>query len=165
MELFHLIENRASIRRYKPLPIEDEKLRQILHAMRRAPSAVNRQAWLFYAVISPDVKAELAKATQFDWLNNAGAVIAVCGTDCGVMTNGHRSDTVDLSIAMTFGMLAAEDLKLGSCWLAHYEEPQVKAILGLPEDHSVAALLTVGYADEAPAPRPRKPLEDVIRIL
>jgi len=165
MEFFDIVEKRASVRRYQPKPIESEKLDRILQAMRRAPSAVNRQEWIFCAAVSPEIKAQLAQLTKFDWVNQAGAVIAVCGTDCGMMTNSHRSDTVDLSIALTFGMLAAEDLGLGSCWIAHYTEPEIKAILGLPEEYSVASILTVGYPDEAPAPRPRKPLSDIVRIL
>lgn len=165
MELFDVIEKRASVRRYQPKPLENEKLQRILGAMRRAPSAVNRQKWIFCAAVSPEIKAQIAQATSFDWVNNAGAIIAVCGTDCGMMTNSHRSDTVDLSIALTFGMLAAEDLGLGSCWIAHYEEPALRAILGLPEECSVASILTVGYPDESPAPRARKPLEDIVRIL
>lgn len=165
MALLSLIEKRTSVRRYESRAIEGEKLDAILEAMRRAPSAGNRQAWLFYVAKSDAVKERLAQATGFDWVKNAGAIIAAVGTDCGVMTNGHRSDTVDLSIAMSFGMLEAADLGLGTCWLAHYEEPAVRDILGLPGEYSVAALLSVGYAAETPAPRDRKPLEDVVRIL
>lgn len=165
MELLQLIEKRTSIRKYQDKPIEQEKMDKILEAMRRAPSAVNRQAWLFYVITSPEMKARMAEVTQLKWVESAGAIIAVCGTDCGVMSNGHRSDTVDLSIAMSFAMLEAEDLGLGSCWIAHYEEPPMRAALGLPEAYSVASIMTIGYADEAPAPRSRKPVDEIVRYL
>jgi len=53
MEFFDIVEKRASVRRYQPKPIESEKLDRILQAMRRAPSAVNRQEWIFCAAVSP----------------------------------------------------------------------------------------------------------------
>jgi len=165
VEFLDLVEQRASVRRYQPRPIEEEKLNRILQAMRRAPSAVNRQEWIFCVALSPEVKTQIARATKFDWVAAAGAIIAVCGTDCGMMTNSHRSDTVDLSIALTFGMLAAHNEGLGACWIAHYEESEFKAILGLPPECSVASILTVGYPDESPAPRARKPLSDIVRFL
>lgn len=165
MELLDLMESRVSVRKYRCAEVEPEKLNKVLEAMRRAPSAGNRQKWLFYVAKTPEAKARLAAVTQFPWVGDAGAVLAAVGTDCGVMTNGHRSDTVDLSIAMSFGMLEATALGLGTCWIAHYEEPDARQALGLPEDYSVAALMTLGYPDEAPDPRPRKPLEEVVRTV
>lgn len=165
MTLLPLIQQRTSIRKFIPEPLSPEKLDNILEAMHRAPSAGNRQAWLFYVATSTQAKRRLAEITGFEWIYNAGAIIAVCGTDCGVMTNGHRSDTVDLSIAMSFGMLEAADLQLGTCWLAHYEEPAVRTVFGLPDTCSIAALMPVGRPGEAPAPRPRKPLSDIVRMV
>lgn len=165
MELLDLIEHRVSVRKYRRVDLEPEKLSKVLEAMRRAPSAGNRQKWLFYVAKTPESKARLATVTQFPWVSDAGAVLAVVGTDCGVMTNGHRSDTIDLSIAMSFGMLEATALGLGTCWIAHYEEADARKALELPADYSVAALMTLGYPDEAPALRPRKPLEEIIRTV
>ena len=43
MKFRELIEARYSVRAYKPDPVEDEKLQQVLEAARMAPTAVNRQ--------------------------------------------------------------------------------------------------------------------------
>lgn len=163
MDMLELIGKRVSIRKYRNHLVEAEKLDKVLEAMRLAPSAGNRQKWLFYAVTSAEKKEKLAEATGFAWLKDAGAVLAAVGTDCGVMTNGHRSDSIDLSIAMSFGMLEATALGLGTCWIAHYEEPDARSVLELPEEYSVAALMTLGYPGEAPSPRPRKPLDEIVR--
>jgi nitroreductase len=37
-------------------------------------------------------------------------------------------------------------------------------ILDIPEEVRVPAMFTLGYADESPSPRPRKPLKDIICI-
>lgn len=44
MEVFEAINNRRSIRKYKPSTVPDEHLKRMLEAARLAPSAANRQA-------------------------------------------------------------------------------------------------------------------------
>ena len=43
MQFSELIQKRYSVRAYKPDPVEDEKLQQVLEAARLAPTAANRQ--------------------------------------------------------------------------------------------------------------------------
>ena len=43
MEFSEVIKTRYSVRAYKPDPVEDEKLAQVIEAARLAPTAVNRQ--------------------------------------------------------------------------------------------------------------------------
>ena len=43
MNFMELLQKRYSVRAYKPDPVEDDKLHQVLEACRLAPSAANRQ--------------------------------------------------------------------------------------------------------------------------
>ena len=43
MDFSELIQRRYSVRAYKPDPVEDGKLAQVLEAARLAPTAANRQ--------------------------------------------------------------------------------------------------------------------------
>ena len=63
---------------------------------------------------------------------------------------------------MSFMLLQAEAEGLGMCWLGHFYADKVKEVLGIPEDYIVVAVSPLGYADEDPAPKPRKAAEDVI---
>jgi len=45
MKLLEAIENRKSIRRFKPDPLSRVMLEEILQAAMRAPSAINTQPW------------------------------------------------------------------------------------------------------------------------
>ena len=72
---------------------------------------------------------------------------------------------VCITIAMSFAMLEAHELGLGTCWMANYTEPELRAALGLPDDISVVAIMPVGYADEDPAPKPRKPVDEIVRYI
>ena len=44
-EILKNIADRRSVRRYKDMPVEDDKLMTILEAGRQAPSGHNRQPW------------------------------------------------------------------------------------------------------------------------
>ncbi len=68
----------------------------------------------------------------------------------------------NIAIAITHILLKATDLGLGSCWLGAFDEDKVKAIAGLDGRYGVTALLAIGFADQAPDPRPRIPVEDLL---
>lgn len=57
------ITDRRSIRKYKNIPLEEEKIKDILQAALLAPSAKNRQPWKFI-VYQGDAKEQLVKAME-----------------------------------------------------------------------------------------------------
>ena len=84
-------------------------------------------------------------------------VIAACSTESDQkMPCGQYAYTVDLSIALSFMVLQATELELGTCWLGAFNEDNVKNILNIPDNIRVVGMITIGYSDEKPDPRPRK---------
>ena len=69
--------------------------------------------------------------------------------------------TLDCSIASTYLHLGTFALGLGSCWVGSFDPDMATEIVGCPEGTRVVTVVTAGYADEDPAPRSRKALEDV----
>jgi len=69
---------------------------------------------------------------------------------------------INVTIATEHIVLAAAALGLGTCWIRAFDAGRAEQILGLPEDVTVLALLTVGYPDEAPPARPRRRLEEIL---
>jgi nitroreductase len=64
-------------------------------------------------------------------------------------------------------LLAAEAKGYGACWMcapltAQYE---LCELLNVSAPWSIAAIIPIGVPDEAPAPRPRKPLEEVFTVI
>jgi nitroreductase len=70
--------------------------------------------------------------------------------------------TLNAAIAIEHIVLRAVDLGLGSCWIMMFDSAKTKTMLGLDDRYDVVALLPIGYPDQAPAARPRLPLEDLI---
>ncbi|MDP2871885.1 MAG: nitroreductase family protein [Bacillota bacterium] len=157
MDVLTAIKTRRSIRKYKDVPVPEDKLAQVLEAGRAAPSAGNRQPWRFLVVTDPETRKRLVPAARNqEFVGQAGAVIVACAPDPSL-----KWHMVDVAIALDHMTLAAHELGLGTCWVGAFEPDQVRQLLGIPEEVKVVALLPLGVPDMEGTPRPRKPAEEV----
>jgi nitroreductase len=68
----------------------------------------------------------------------------------------------NVAIAIEHIVLRALDFGLGSCWVSMIDEQKIKDIFGWGNHIHVVALLPLGYPDEAPAPRKRRTVEEIM---
>jgi nitroreductase len=164
MEVFEAISKRKSIRKYQDKGIEDYKLDKILESARIAPSAANRQEWKFIVVKNQQTRDKLVEAANGQkFVGQAPVTIVACSTESErVMPCGQYAYTVDLSIAVSFMILEATELGLGTCWLGAYNEDAVKEILDIPEEITTVAMFTLGYADDGSVSTPRKAIDEIV---
>ena len=47
-------------------------------------------------------------------------------------------------------MLQAESMGLATCWVAYFEQNDLRPILNVPPDKYILAVIPVGYTDEQP---------------
>jgi len=181
------IQKRRSIRKFKPDPVPDELIEQILEAGRLAPSGTNRQPWRFQIVKEGDLKNRLMEEAIMGNPQVAQApVVIVCGSELLTFVKGHKlappgseyfgadSDSWDdlkqflpdahmyTAIAVEHMALMATALGLGTCWVQRVRFGKMAQILGWPRHIVVLTLLVIGYPDEDPPPRPRMPLEQIL---
>jgi len=90
------IEKRRSIRKYKPDPIPDEYIEEILNSARLSPSGCNAQPWRFKIVKQTDVKTKLAQAAYNQSFIATAPVVIVCCADIQGYLNGTVSGIQDL---------------------------------------------------------------------
>jgi nitroreductase len=90
------IEKRRSIRKYKPDPIPDEFVTELLHAARLAPSGCNAQPWRFKIVKEPEIKVRLARAAYRQLFIAEAPVVMVCCADIRGYIDGSSSGAQDL---------------------------------------------------------------------
>ncbi len=171
------IQSRRSIRKYKAdQKVEDAKLQEILESARIAPSGSNTQPWHFVVVQSDENRQQVANVSHDQqWMMGAPVHIA-CVADISprvensadlkvneISTEFELKQAIrDVTIATEHMVLAAESLGLGTCWVAWFTQDQIRPVLNIPENQFVVAVLTIGYPDEAPQPRPRKAMSDII---
>ena len=164
MTIYDLISARRSIRAYRPDPVPEDVLARILEAGRLAPSARNRQAWRFHVVRDPGLRASLVAACREQrFVGEAPLVLVMTTTDNAEMSCGQPAGTIDCSIALSYMMLAAQAEGIGSCWLGAFSAEAVSELLGLEEGELPVAISPLGYPDQAPAARPRRALDEILR--
>lgn len=167
MDVFEAIKNRRSIRKYQERDIEEEKLERILEAARLAPSARNRQEWRFIIVKDRTKREELVKEAsphQLFMLQAPIIIVAYVLDKDYIMRCGVPAHYIDVAIALTHIHLQAVEEGLGTCWIGSFYQDKVKKVLNLPEEAEIIQLMTLGYPDENPDPRPRLPLNEIVRF-
>jgi nitroreductase len=165
-----VIYERESVRDYDPnKSVDKETLDQILEAGRMAPSANNRQPWLFLLISSPENLKRIKECYDKEWYKNALHVLVVVGDKSAawVRQDGYNAIETDLTIAMDHLILAAGNLGVGTCWIANFDDNKLRETLQLNEDQVVFALTPLGYPHNGYQKRKkiRKPIEEVVRYM
>lgn len=169
------IETRRSIRKYIDKPVENEKITELLESARLAPSGNNTQPWHYIVVKSDEMRHKVMEASHNQkWMLTA-PVFIVCVADarCRIkedidiyLDDNSPQDEIkriirDTSISAGYILLQANNLGLGTCWVAEFTQEEIRPVLNIPSDKFVVGVLTVGYPNENPEFRPRKKLEDI----
>ena len=144
------IFHRTSVRKFKDIPVEQEKIDLLMKAAMQAPSAGNQQPWEFYIVENKDIIQKLSKTSPYaGCLADAPLAILVCAKK-----EGRWPDYIyiDCSIACENLWLEADELGLGAVWLgiAPLKERMqaVEEIISMPENLEAFALFAAGYPDQ-----------------
>ncbi|MCE5192689.1 MAG: nitroreductase family protein [Candidatus Cryosericum sp.] len=160
------IAKRYSVRHYQDRPVEDDKLAEVLEAARLAPSGSNLQPWKLVVVRDrATIRAMVHAVGGQQFVEQAPVLLVGCKNGKGYNV-GHRYDgeIIDIAIALDHATLQAASMGLGTCWLGNYDGNEVRAILNIPSENPVVAILALGYPDETHPhrPRPRKPLSELV---
>ena len=155
MEFRNCVENRRSIRSFRPDPVRREDILYCLDAARLSPSSLNCQPWRFVVLDDPQLKNRAASYISNPLLKSnlharqAPVLIAVV-SDLSENPNPLYRTAVkkfgmyqyDLGAAVQTLCLAAADLGLGSC--------------------IICLVVALGYPDGDPAAsRERLSLEEI----
>jgi len=165
-EVLNAIKSRRTIRRFKPDPIDEEKLQMILETGRWAPSFSNLQPWKFIVTKDQNLKNGLDKASResvlHSGINEAPVVILVC-----VDRRIDPLHAIEAGAAATQNMaLAAHSLGLGVGWIGVWgteAENAIQKLFQLPETTRIVSILPIGHPAESPTGN-RKPLEGFIQF-
>ena len=172
MTVMQAIEARRSIRHYTDQPVTDEELLAVLEAGRLAPSARNLQGWHFTAVRDASLRGALCTACNGQQMvAEAPAALVVWADGERMMGCGQSAATIDCSIALSFMLLRATELGLGSLYVqgavramrGTAQEAKLRALLNLPEGFTPVGSAAVGYCSEQLSPR-TAPKNDVTKV-
>ncbi|MCL1845830.1 MAG: nitroreductase family protein [Defluviitaleaceae bacterium] len=167
-----IIKTRRSIRKFKPAPIAEEKIRAMLEAAMLAPSACNTRPWRFIAITSREMLDKLASVHPYaKMLQTAPLCIAIVALPKTQIRDDGLPEGFfpqDCGAATQNILLQAEAMGLGTCWCGVYpKEATQKAVtdaLKVPDDEIPFCLIAVGEREESPDSRGKYEEERVTRI-
>jgi nitroreductase len=168
MDVFEAIKKRRSIRAFKGGDVSPETVEKLVEAARWAPSAGNIQPWEFIIVRKPEIKKRLAEAALSQaFIEEAPVVIVVCADENrSAIGYGVRGKTLyciqDTAAAIQNIHLTALSLGLSTCWVGAFKEEEARQILNVPRGVRPVAIIPVGYANESPSPRKRRPINEIV---
>ncbi|WP_238918670.1 nitroreductase family protein [Clostridium sp. YIM B02555] len=169
-EAKNFIRTRRSIRSYKNIPVEREKLLQLVDVAHLAPTASNSQG-VSFLIVDDKKRIELAVEECINWFDSNETLSKMLNG----MISGYKKNKVDTilrdapSIILTLAdkdfrngrensilslsylELYAPSLGLGSCWAGIFEicalndnSPMYK-LFNIPENKKITGVVMVGY--------------------
>ena len=179
MDTLELIRHHRSIRRYRPDPIPDDLLTEVLDAGVRASSSGNMQTYSIIVTRDRALREQLYEPhMEQEMVLDAPALLTFCA-DFRRMRHWLRLSAapdnfdnfmsfmiaaIDATLVSQNVALAAEARGLGLCYmgstLAHCD--QIGRILQLPPGVFPIVGYSLGWPDEDPAPRDRLPLSGLV---
>jgi nitroreductase len=168
MELSEAIAKRRSVRTYKKQDLPQGTVEKLVEAAHLAPSAGNVQPWEFVVASTQEARQMLSNAAYGQKsLQEASVVIVVCVDEKRAAESyGVRGKTLyciqDTAAAIENILLTACALRLGTCWVGAFKEEDVRVVINAPKQMRPVALIPVGYPNELPAAKSRRPVSEVI---
>ena len=167
MEFEKLIEQRYSVRNFKPDHLPQDVVDKIISAGHKAPTGCNYQPQRILVLNTDESVQKLKQCTKCHF--DAPCAMLVCHNKDESWTrkyDGALSSPVDAVIVSTHMMLSAHDNGVGCCWVMHFDPFAMKTTFNLPDDVEPDALLVRGYPSDESKPLglhfESRPVEDVV---
>lgn len=190
METLQAIAERRSIRKFKHQDVPRAAVEAVLQAALQAPSGKNRQPWRFVVVTGDEKRVQMIRVMRAG-IEEAKAQGVATGTaimTARVMEGApvtifvfnplgqhpwtqhsigqtflEAVDTQSIGAAIQNMLLAAQDMGLGTLWMCDVWSAYEQLAAWLGEPGQLVAAVALGYPDEQPPARPRRPLSEVAR--
>lgn len=167
-QLYELARDRFSCRAYSQRPVEKDTLLAVLDVARLAPSACNKQPWLFLIADSDELRNAIFDSYNREWIRTAPEFIVACGVHDEAWhrgCDGKDHTDVDLSIAIEHICLAATAMELATCWVCNFDPAKISEAFNLPEGVEPIAIIPIGYPAEGTEipEKKRKSLDEIVK--
>ncbi|HHX68618.1 MAG: nitroreductase family protein [Miniphocaeibacter sp.] len=153
----NLFLNRRSVRKFKNIEVEEEKINRILEIALTAPSGRNKKPWDIIVINNKELINKIADARPeaISFLKNAPLAMVV------VMDLESGTAIADGAIIASYIQLAAELEGLKTCWGHAFEkinlkgenvEEKIREVLNIPKNKNILCTIGIGYGDEDKKP-------------
>jgi nitroreductase len=177
--ILSVFARRQTVRRYKPDPVPEAHLLQILDAARRGPTCMNQQPWTFLVIRDPakiqamktrtlELVAKFVSADKKEaalhftegYFTAPVYVVVLVDTGCPCTGYAQRHDG---PIAAGYLMIAARAFGYGTAYLTDGIPEQVtREVLAIPSQYQRICITPIGVPDHWPEPMPKRKLAEMV---
>jgi FMN reductase [NAD(P)H] len=163
--IFNIMLQRRSQRKFENREIEDWKLEMIFAAADTAPTAGGFQGFEIFHIKTPQIIVELVKASNNQPYVNAPVVLVFCMNPNRIKMSFpteiiKKFSQQDATLAAGYSQLAAHALGLSSIWIGRIDDDRVMKAIGT--DMVPSSILCIGYPVKMLQPKPKRVLKDLI---
>ncbi len=174
MDFQEVIDGRCSVRSFAPKKVSKTILKSLIMDATKAPSACNRQPWIFYIVQSTKERNAVAQILKKTLIPHNDQIIKKSTKSQKIVYNFYDdmggapniifiyrkknknegswvypNDLQSIACACENLMLSAVEKGLGTCWIGSFKEPNsekaLAKLLGIKKNEELIASLLVGY--------------------
>ena len=166
--IFNVMLNRRSQRKFESREVEESKMEMIFAAADTAPAAGGFQGFEIFHVKKTEVKAKLVEGANKQPYVNAPEVLVFCMNPSRVKLNFppeiiQKFSVQDATLAAAYAQLAAHALGLATVWIGMIDEKKVADALGTSLRPS--SILCIGYPQKMLQPKPKRNLAELIHTV
>ena len=163
--IFNVMLNRRSQRKFESRDVEEWKLEMIFAAADTAPTAGGFQGFEIYHIKNQGIKNKLVEAANNQPYVNAPVVLVFCMNPKRIKLNFppetiRKFSQQDATLAAAYSQLAAHALGLSSIWIGMLDENKIRQVLST--ELSPSSILCAGYPVKMLVPKPKRNLKDLI---
>lgn len=163
--IFNVMLNRRSQRKFENRDVEEWKLEMIFAAADTAPTAGGFQGFEIYHIKNQEIKNKLVEAANNQPYVNAPVVLVFCMNPKRIKLNFppetiRKFSQQDATLAAAYSQLAAHALGLSSIWIGMLDENMIRQVLST--ELSPSSILCAGYPVKMLVPKPKRNLKDLI---
>jgi len=179
-QVINLLKNHRSIRKFKPDPVNNEKVYAIIESAGWASTSNFIQAYTVIRVKNKEIRKQIAElAGPQSWVETSPLFLVFCADlkrsqgaciyENKEMVSGFTEQfiiaTVDVSLAAQNAMIAAESLGLGGVFIGgiRNDPERICKLLKIPDHVYPVFGLCLGYPDEKQEQKPRLPVNVVLK--
>ena len=166
--IFNVMLNRRSQRKFDNKEVENWKLDIIFAAADTAPTAGGFQGFEIYHIKNDDIKIKLVIAANRQPYVNSPVVLVFCMNPSRVKMQFpsnilEKFSIQDATLAASYAQLAAHSLGLSSIWIGMIDEREVMKAIGT--DLIPSSILCIGYPKKILQPKSKRTLSELIHII
>ena len=166
--IYNVMLNRRSQRKFDNKEVENWKLDIIFAAADTAPTAGGFQGFEIYHIKNDDIKIKLVIAANKQPYVNSPVVLVFCMNPSRVKMQFpsnilEKFSIQDATLAAAYAQLAAHSLGLSSIWIGMIDEKEVMKAIGT--DLIPSSILCIGYPKKILQPKSKRTLSELIHII